>query len=366
MLAHDFERLAMFDDAARSAAPGRLPPTPQFRRRRAAAARPVPPAPVPAPVIPGWVVDRMLGAGTQADVFAVRPVGDEPGRGAERHYVAKVYRRRGPDGTAWTAEEQQWRMLREVIALRLLESSGGCATPRVVTFGTCLAADCGADRPWYVMPHYEAGAMWRARAGGAGGEWAEPYRGNVDRVIEIAAVLATTLAAMHDRPRRVVHRDVTLANVLFAEVGGSPILADLGIALLDGFTDHPTVATWSTPGRWRPPELDSGDGYHLGPEGDVFMLGGLIYEALSGGRVLPPAADWDGGSVHRRPAHTLRQDSDDPRIVAVEALLERMLTRGLRQRLPAREVARVCRAIGELPRTATPVADVPAGTEGAE
>lgn len=303
-----------------------------------------------APVLHGWVIEAPLAAGKQAEVFLVRPavVG---GASDERRYVAKAFRRRACDRTSWSPEEQQWRMLREVVALRLLECAPGCNTPRVVTFGTCLDPACLHGRPWYVMPHYEAGAMWQAGADGAADRWAEPYRGNVDRVLDIAASLAATLAAMHDGPRRIVHRDVTPANVFFGRVGGAPILGDLGNVSLAGFADRPVAATWSAPACWRPPELDRDDGHHFGPAGDVFMLGGLVYQALSGGRTLPPAGDWDGGSVHSRRAHTLRQDTQDPRILPVEALLERMLARDTRHRLPAREIARVCRAIRSLPTT---------------
>lgn len=204
------------------------------------------------------------------------------------------------------------------------------------------------------MPYYAGGAMWQRDAGrldgAASGRWAEPYRGNVDRVLEIAAALATTLAAMHDSPRRVVHRDVTPGNVFFAEVGATPVLGDFGIACVDGFAERPGMVPRSAPSAWRPPELDVSNGYQLGPNGDVFMLGGLVYEALSGGRLLPPAVDWAGDSVHARPPHTLRQDSDDPRVTAV---------RGAPR---ARADARPCRPPAgprrcpRLPRVAQPAA----------
>ena len=297
----------------------------------------------------GWVVERRLAAGAQAELFLVRPAAADPALRDDRAFVAKVFRLQGASGARWSAEEQHWRMLRAVVALRLLEASPVSRIPRVVSFSTCLDGPGGERRPWYVMPYYAGGAMWQTGADGAGGRWAEPYRGQVDRVIEIAEALATTLAAMHDGRRRVVHRDVTPDNVLFAEPGGTPILADFGVALLDGFAEHPADAGWSNPSAWRPPELDAGDGYHAGPEGDVFMLGGLVYQALSGGRVLPPAREWGGGPPHARAAYTLRQDGDDPRVVAVEALLDRMLTRDPSRRLPAREVARFCRAIRSLP-----------------
>ena len=308
------------------------------------------PADAALPELPGWVIERALPAGGQAELFLVRSAHSRPDSNDARAFVAKLFRLRSVGGTPWRAEEQEWRMIRAVVALRLLERAGCPRVPRVVTFSTRLGGPHGERRPWYVMPYYAGGAMWRPGDGSTADQWAEPYRGNVDRVLDIAGALATTLAAMHDGPRRVVHRDVTASNVFFAEPGGLPILGDFGIALVEGFAAHPGAGTWSNPWVWRPPELDDGDRYHIEPSGDVFMPGGLGYTALSGGRFLPPAREWDSASVHGRPAYTLRQYGDDARMTAVEALLGRMLTRRPADRLPAREVARVCRALRQLPR----------------
>ena len=305
------------------------------------------------PRLAGWVVEGRLAEGSQAELFLVRPAVEAAAAPDGRAFVAKVFRRSGAAGAPCSVEAQQWRMLRAVVALRLLERAPGAGVPRVVTFSTRLDGPDGERRPWYVMPYYAGGAMWQGDPDGgssSAGHWAEPYRGNVDRVLEIAEALATTLAAMHDGRRRVVHRDVTPGNVFFAEAGGAPLLGDFGIALVYGVAEHPADTPRSEPWAWRPPELDARTGCDLGPSGDVFMLGGLVYQALSGGRLLPHAGDWESASVHERPEHTLRQDSDDPRVTAVEALLARMLTRDPADRLPAREVARVCRALRSLPR----------------
>ena len=63
--------------------------------------------------------------------------------------------------------------------------------------------------------------------------------------------------------------------------------------------------------------------------------------------------------VHGRAAFTLRRHTDDPRATAVEALLERMLTRDPAYRLPAREVVRMACAIRSLPSSRA-VTGVPA------
>lgn len=218
------------------------------------------------------------------------------------------------------------------------------------------------------MPYYAGGAMGTRGACGHDEGWAEPYRGQVDRVLDVAGALAATLAVLHDGPRRIVHRDVTVGNVFFAEPGGPPVLGDFGLATVEGGPERPVPngdaapGCWSNPWVWRPPELDAGNGYTMGAEGDIFMLGGLVFQAITGGRFLPPARDWGAACVHERTAFTLRRDTADPRATAVEALLERMLTRDPARRLPAREVVRVCRAIRSLPPGAGPAHVAPRPT----
>jgi len=287
------------------------------------------------PLIPGWVSESTLAVGEEAHLVRVHRLGD-----AERRpYVAKVLRALGPEGEPRDAEEQRWRLLREVVALRALGEAGCPSIPRVVTFRVGSGT---APWPWYVMPYYAGGAMWREDGGG---QWAEPYSGNIDRVLEIAEALANTLAFMHEGARPCVHGQVVASNVLLERPGGRAVLADFGNARLDGYALGPDAPDLAGEWPWRPPELGRGDVRAAVPASDVFMLGGLIYEALSGGRLLPPASRWPASTVHERPEYSLRRYTDDPRVGAVSALLGRMLTARPKHRLSARQVTRACRAI---------------------
>ena len=294
------------------------------------------------PLIPGWVSEHTLAVGEEAHIVRVHRTRD-PER---RPFVAKVLRAMGPDGTLRDVAEQRWRLLREIDALRALGAAGCPGIARVITFG--MGTEGGAA-PWYIMPYYAGGAMWTDD--GVGGRWSEDFRGRVDRVLTIAESVATTLAFMHDGPRHCVHGHVLAGNVLLTSTGGRPILGDFGYASLSGspFGSHATDVTehWC----WRPPELSRDGDNTPSPAGDVFMLGGLVYEALSGGRRLPPASGWPEPSVHERVEHSLLRDTNDPRIGAVSALLGRMLVTSPALRLSARQVARACRGI----RTGTTV-----------
>jgi serine/threonine protein kinase len=261
-------------------------------------------------------------------------------------FAAKVLRLGNDAGDRYAAAEQRWRLLREIEALRSLGVAGCPSIPRVVTFGV---QEGDVPRPWYVMPYYAGGAMWAED--GVGGRGAEAYRGDVDRVLEIAEVVAGTLAFMHDGPRPCVHGHVIAGNVLLTAPGGRPVLGDFGYASLAGAAPQPHAIDLVQEWCWRPPELGRRERTVASPASDVFMLGGLIYEALSGGRRLPPASSWPEPCVHERPEHSLRRDTPDPRVAAVSALLGRMLVANPKRRLTARQVARACRGI----RTGTSV-----------
>ena len=311
--------------------------------RRVAAVRARRAARLEIPLIPGWVSEQTLAVGEEAHIVRVHRSGDRE----RRPFVAKVLRALGPDGQPRDVAEQRWRLLREIDALRELGAVGCPGIVRVISFGMGGGAT-GDAPPWYVMPYYAGGAMWTDD--GIGGRWSEDFRGRIDRVLTIAESVATTLAFMHDGPRRCVHGHVFAGNVLLTAIGGRAVLGDFGYASLAGSPFGAHAVDVTEPWCWRPPELSHGAAPATSAS-DVFMLGGLIYEALSGGRRLPPASGWPEPSVHERREHSLLRDTNDPRINAVSALLGRMLVTNPVLRLSARQVVRACHGI----RTGTSV-----------
>jgi tetratricopeptide (TPR) repeat protein len=103
-----------------------------------------------------------------------------------------------------------------------------------------------------------------------------------------AAELVETLARaiQHAHEQHIVHRDLKPANVLFAG-GGTPKITDFGLAkMLEEPADSPRDATRTgepigTP-RYMAPEQACGRHDQIGPATDVYALGTLLYECLTG------------------------------------------------------------------------------------
>jgi tetratricopeptide (TPR) repeat protein len=98
-----------------------------------------------------------------------------------------------------------------------------------------------------------------------------------------AAGLAETLAraVAYAHQRGVVHRDLKPSNVLMTP-DGTPKITDFGLAkLLDAQGPTATEALIGTP-NYMAPEQARGRGKDIGPAADIYSLGAILYELLTG------------------------------------------------------------------------------------
>ncbi|MEA3207790.1 MAG: eukaryotic-like serine/threonine-protein kinase [Chthoniobacter sp.] len=116
-----------------------------------------------------------------------------------------------------------------------------------------------------------------------GGTLADRLRKGRSTLRETAELLAVVARALHFAHQRgVVHRDMKPGNILL-DADGVPKVADFGIAknLGDGSDLTRSGAVIGTP-MYMAPEQAKGTSREVGPAADVYALGAILYEMLTG------------------------------------------------------------------------------------
>ncbi len=101
------------------------------------------------------------------------------------------------------------------------------------------------------------------------------------QAVELVRRLALALGEMHERG--VVHRDLKPGNILMRKTG-EPVLLDFGLARLysgRGKTLTTAGLVLGTP-AYMPREQLEGDSANVGPHSDVYSLGIILYQLLTG------------------------------------------------------------------------------------
>jgi WD40 repeat protein len=116
----------------------------------------------------------------------------------------------------------------------------------------------------------------------AGGSLDRKLRGTPLPPREAASLVETIARAMHTAHRQqVIHRDLKPANVLLLE-DGTPKISDFGLAKkLDDAGQTQSGAIMGTP-SYMAPEQAAGGVRHIGPAADVYSLGAVLYDLLTG------------------------------------------------------------------------------------
>ena len=204
-----------------------------------------------APTVEGYEILERLGQGGMGVVYRARQ------HGLERLVALKMIR-----GGSHAAPEHLARFRIEARSVARLRH------PNVVQIYDVGQVD---GLPFVALELLEGGSLEHRVAGTP-----QPERASAE--------LLVTLAGAVDAAHRagVLHRDLKSANVLFAD-DGTPKIADFGLAKRldeeDGQTHSGQVM--GSP-SFMAPEQARGKGREVGPPADLYSLGAILYEMLTG------------------------------------------------------------------------------------
>jgi serine/threonine protein kinase len=152
-------------------------------------------------------------------------------------------------------------------------------------------------RPYCALEYVEGGSLARRLAAGA-----LPPDGAA-RLVEVLA-----RAVQHAHERNIVHRDLKPANILLADEG-VPKVTDFGLArLLDEDSGHTLTGDILGTPCYMAPEQAAGRTREAGPAADVYALGAVLYETLTG---RPP---FQGATLRETLDQVLSQDATPPSV----------------------------------------------------
>jgi hypothetical protein len=189
---------------------------------------------------------------------------------------------RGGMGVVYQARHLK---LQRLVALKMIRGGGAAGPEDLERFRTEAEAIARLQHP-HIVQIFEIGEYdslpFFALEYCAGGGLDKKLAGTPLPPREAATVLETLAQSMHAAHQKgIVHRDLKPANVLLTEEGTLKI-TDFGLAKkLDGARQTQTGAVMGTP-SYMAPEQAQGQGAAQGPSCDVYALGAILYDCLTG------------------------------------------------------------------------------------
>ncbi|MHC4914875.1 MAG: serine/threonine-protein kinase [Planctomycetota bacterium] len=158
-----------------------------------------------------------------------------------------------------------------------------------------LEVGCHGGRYYFAMEHVEGSSL---------DEVIERGRLLPEEAARIVAEAARAVGTAHRAG--VIHRDIKPKNIMVAPDGRAVVL-DFGLSSLWGQPDENEGRIVGTPAYISPEQARAGRGEPVGPASDIYSLGAVLYEAVTG---QPPYSGVDGPSIVAR---VLRSSPPPPR-----------------------------------------------------
>jgi serine/threonine protein kinase len=172
------------------------------------------------------------------------------------------------------------------------------------------------EHAWLVMEYFPRGDLRRRMKSGVAPRWA----------VRVAAGIARALDALHADGE--IHRDLKPGNVMLREDGGIALI-DFGLS--KDAAERPDLTErgliFGTPHYMSP---EQGHGEHTDSRSDLYSLGVILYEMLTGGK--PYRAESPMAVIYKHRKEPV------PRLAAgldgLQPLLERLLAKRPEERFP--------------------------------
>ena len=127
------------------------------------------------------------------------------------------------------------------------------------------------DVPFFAMEYLEGGNLAQRLKRG---------RLSLREAAELIETLARAIHHAHERG--IIHRDLKPGNILFS-ADGTPKIADFGIAkYLNGSRDLTEADAIMGSVYWMAPEQARGQSRRVTPAADIYALGAILYQVLTG------------------------------------------------------------------------------------